>query len=1162
METNLALEYIITHVFCPLRLPGEDDDAFLNGQALITAVVDAANAYTRVAANTGQSEWPPIAKMLENLATTVQSGKLDKNRVIAQFRGMQPGGTRSSSIRVSRLLTTRISRVDVLSFFIRAQNAAVVFKKQSDVTIYTAFELSPQANPVIMTRGKLLCSYPGPAIEIPNAVFDDTVFRSELANFLVCMNEDMLDTSTGNLVSDHSVFERRDTTDPRHITELLTGILRGVGRPALAVVRVTKRIGDDVLISSGSALPWRRSSLWLLIRVAIQTTLEPFPQGHDSYKAFIAFFLARLAEDGIRADLPNDLLYFMSTKISRRLRKLGPLAPLWLTDAVLDTCRRIRGLLDDRWEQVQVSGRASPPHTFSSLDLAQDCQLSLRCSHEYLAKCLLHQETVPAIPFEPENRPRGTLRDFLSSDGAFFRDAFRAEPHVTLYDVELAVEQDIDAWVGGVTDIGEACVKLKVLVDEYFSSARMTYETNPEQLSIMLLTTIELWIALDKLAIEEIPLLANYAPEIPVSILEKLLIRKDASIRRLHLAFQHLNRRHSRLRHDRDSSVFSSEVSDVTFAVSYYEQSQHHKDLKGRIEEAAQHEVEKKVQELKKANTQYGKLKLEFDGSNHTYFTTNDMRHHSSTCRKCEVEAELNGMQLDVYEWPLPDDNLHTAVVVFELACPLAFSMWRSATFHFLAGICSQRPRGKRPYLLKDYPGLQRYLVAHPRSHITLASSSIPVKHKGVSIPATEEQIQVSNGLKFSGFDTQLRIPVADAFGDANAKLKEYCTYVLPEGSYSNLQVYVDETTHASNDVLANQADCHKDLSIHEFIAFGHLRSGGALQWLNVLRELRDRSLTFRCPEVHSLLAQAITQVGPLTSTKLRWHEELHVETFGLALVDELENLVADVEANWLEGVTMNTVSLLLSRLLASSPDQVVSDKAIRLFRVVRTKVFSWVQELSDKLMRTPGDEELRGLLRDTAAICRSTFDIEPDMVEYVLSSAEDVEVLLSCAILIHDNTPRNVTSLPAHSRLLLDRDRRLSLAIEDDLHDVILSESSGQGIDLAVGRVWPDYRPGSEWSPLPDPNVRWFSCTTASTTSQCSQVVHYNLLDGSLLVDGKPLGRLPNAIVQHPLYGLIFGKVVKIILNVPPHVADCRRSKWSTSSRAIFREWTTRRGA
>ena len=105
------------------------------------------------------------------------------------------------------------------------------------------------------------------------------------------------------------------------------------------------------------------------------------------------FFLARLAEEAIRADLSSDLLYFMSTKISRRLRKLGPPAPGWLTEAVLDTCSRVREVLDDRWEQVQVVQRASPPHVFSELNFANDMRLSLRCSREYLAKGLHSHET-------------------------------------------------------------------------------------------------------------------------------------------------------------------------------------------------------------------------------------------------------------------------------------------------------------------------------------------------------------------------------------------------------------------------------------------------------------------------------------------------------------------------------------------------------------------------------------------------------------------------------------------------------------------------------------------------------------------------------------------------------------------------------------------------
>ncbi|KAF8439804.1 hypothetical protein L210DRAFT_3540380 [Boletus edulis BED1] len=1104
MEPNLALEYIITHVFCPLRLPGGDDHSIPNDQALMEAVIDAAHAYTHVVTDAGQSEWRPIEKMLENLGATVPSAKFDRKRVMAQLSRMQRG--------------------DVLAFYIRAQNAGVLFRKQRDVTVYAPFEVSPQASSVITTRGKLLCSYPGPAIEIPNSIFNDAVFRSQLANFLVCMNEDILKDI---LCSEESAIEPRisDTTDPRYITELLTGILRGVGRPATSVVRTTKRIGDDVVFSGDSPLPWRRSPLWLLIRVAIQTTLEPSQQGHDSYKNFLVFFLARLAEQAIRENLPNDLLHFMSTKISRRLRKLGPLAPGWLTEAALGTCSRVREVLDDRWELVQATQRASPPHAFSGLDLDHDMQLSLSCSREYLQKCLLNEDAAPAVPFTPEHRLRGTLDDFLSPGGAFFKAAFQAEPHVTLYDVEFAVEQGIDAWVDGVKNRGKACVKLDALADKYASAALKTYANNPEQLSIMLLTMIELWIALDKLALDEIPMLEEFDPEIPCALLEKLLLRKGNSIRRLQQAHQYLSRRHTRKDAESESSVFSGVISEETFAVRYYDQSQSLQDLKDRIEADARQEVDKKTKELKKANKQHAKIKLEADGIHHKYIAVDGTKHHSSTCRKCDLQEKLNSMVLDTYTWPLPDDDHRAAIIVFELACPLAFDMWRSSTFRLLADLCSQHPRGNRPCLLGDFGGLKPYFEQHPRSRITLASASRPMDHRVISIPATEDQICVGNSVRFFGFDTWEGIPVANAFGKVD--IKRFCTYELPKGPYANLQQYVDSTLHTSNDVLAGQAVCPKDLSIHEFLAFGHLRSGGSLQWLNILRELRDRSLGFRCPEVHLLVAQAIMQVGPLSSTGLKWHKELQEETFGNALVDGLESLVADVEANWLEGVTMNTVSLLLSRLLSASPEEAVSERVIQLLRDVRTKTFSWVQELSDKLTRTPGEEELRGLLRDTAAICRSTFDVDPATVEQLLNSPEDIEIFLSCAILIHDNTPLKVSALPIYSQFLLDRDRRLSLALDGVLSDVVLADSSDRGIDLAVGRVWPDYRPGSEWEFLPEPNSRYFLCTTASTTSQCSQTVHFNLLDGTLLVDGKPLGRLPDVIVQHPLYSLLFGEQV-----------------------------------
>ena len=67
-------------------------------------------------------------------------------------------------------------------------------------------------------------------------------------------------------------------------------------------------------------------------------------------------------------------------------------------------------------------------------------------------------------------------------------------------------------------------------------------------------------------------------------------------------------------------------------------------------------------------------------------------------------------------------------------------------------------------------------------------------------------------------------------------------------------------------------------------------------------------------------------------------------------------------------------------------------------------------------------------------------------------------------------------------------------------------------GIDLAVRKVWSGYRAGSRrWARLQGQDTPWLSCETAATSDRRSQTVQVNILDGSLLVDGKPIGnRLP----------------------------------------------------
>lgn len=92
-----ALNYVITHVFFPPVVPEKSDYTSKNEFSLARAVCTAAHAYSARTEDTLRPQWHPIAKMLDNLQASVQSGLLDKGKVISQLSGMQSGGTRSNS---------------------------------------------------------------------------------------------------------------------------------------------------------------------------------------------------------------------------------------------------------------------------------------------------------------------------------------------------------------------------------------------------------------------------------------------------------------------------------------------------------------------------------------------------------------------------------------------------------------------------------------------------------------------------------------------------------------------------------------------------------------------------------------------------------------------------------------------------------------------------------------------------------------------------------------------------------------------------------------------------------------------------------------------------------------------------------------------------------
>ena len=839
-----------------------------------------------------------------------------------------------------------------------------------------AFEVSPSVEAVWGSEGPLLRSYPGSAVEVTNQAFEDEGFQFSLANFLCHPDAVILHPPPPpsahpqyiNTLLDHFLqCDDRANGVPRVTT--FTGVLHHRVDDAR---RITKHVHEEF---NGS---WGRSSLWLFIRIVIQVSVD-----RAAYKQFILFFTCTLARDEGNIYLSSDLLHMISSTVLRRLSKLGSSLPDWLSAKAMETRSFLREVLDTRWMESQ-----DRPYLFrnpSQEQLTADAQLSLLNSGEYIRSALENADRKPiGTSFRP-SLPRSTIEDLLSSDGTLFDEAYNANPVLALHDVERLVEQNIDDWLACVTNADEACSQLGILMERYMAKVNDTLRNRPEDWSIALLTGIELYVAIDKIAVKEVPMLADYSPEIPVIFLERLLLRTRSSLHRLSCAYQYLSARDSQSRPG--WSVLSNEFTEESLPVRYYNQSQRLQQLKARIEEDA---IVTAPDGLQRGGA--------------ALWGTHD-EHPNNPPERSPAESSEISQSL------LPASPLYAKVVVFELQCPMCIRIWRSAAPRILHGfyvlVFSQPPAGglleeQADHLLGSIPALRPYLVKcqgpPPWIQIHFAyfypegsqSWNNPILRYVVHWPDPyhkEAKLSVWSNKAYQLQDDQI----------------SYSLTYTDTGS-REMEMYVNHTSHFSNDILAAQVNCPLNHSLDEFIAFAHLRSCGSLQWLNILHGLQSRTLNLRREEVHYLLAHSAFQVGPLdlNTGTWTWHEELQGSPFCDAILDELESLFVDVGGSAIDGLLMSNISLLLTQVLASSPCEDVSERIITLLRRVRRRTFGWVQELSYDLTKAPANEERKILLLTMAATCRSTFDADPVILHKLFHSAEDADALLTCAFFIH----------------------------------------------------------------------------------------------------------------------------------------------------------------
>ena len=700
----------------------------------------------------------------------------------------------------------------------------------------------------------------------------------------------------------YKVKEVRDTVNPRLMTEMMMAILASLGNP-VPVPQILKRVRDDS-VWENALIPWRRSSYWLATRVAIQSSLSRMLPGHQApatYKNLMTLLHTKILDLALASELPIDLCWVIQAKIARRSVKLSTaLLTQVETDASLGG-QRFKNKAEAEWQKAQDYATAvNMKVDISYLD--DDTTMTLDTCRQYLKSMMSNELSIraessifmPACPnlltYAKDELPQ--LPSYISGDDLLF----------SLAKFEIWIHHHLATWTSAIHTPNSAhCSRLASLAAEYKKRACAAYIGCPDQLSTMLLTIVELWVSLDRIATKILPLLCQFAPELPDGIFNPLLLAKKDHMSRLKVVEEYV-----RLRQDGsnagNASIFADPVADgkPQFPSLFYDSSEKSMALKQRIETNASEQWAAKQLECENKQNEFDKLKAK--AANLSCTTVADdwgIERHSPGCTKCNTEKQAAAMTIEIYEWPLPEDEAQCRAVIFELACPPAFSAWRNLTWMLVHELGQRGPRKGESIAatLFGYDGLRAY-KNDMGSRLNLASpikSNMQSHYSKLNFPTTPSQLLRKNGLKYAYVDI-----LSQAWVREQAKhpsFAEYCESRLPNGPYSSLQFAVDSVANAQNKVVAEQSYCSKYITLHELIAFGSLRADGEeTQWYNILRELEASNLSLNTQAVCTLITQAANQAGSRSNTELRLsHDVFNDSQFCSRLLKAVEMLLDSI---------------------------------------------------------------------------------------------------------------------------------------------------------------------------------------------------------------------------------------------------------------------------
>lgn len=291
-----------------------------------------------------------------------------------------------------------------------------------------------------------------------------------------------------------------------------------------------KRVRDDVCWADG-LFPWRRSPIFLVLRVAIQRhlcTLFGGDVGRALYKFLICKLLSSLLIDSLYV-VETESLSYLKTKLCRRLTKLENDRQASATK-YQETYDYLFAKLESHFGEAVKKTAEKIEREWASWKSATkrpvpDLPRQAHPRHQYLTLPNSGQYIQSVLNEAAQNSKRSVLA--TSGQHAVPKFEFssvatrQARAFASKYFKLAETESQINSVVlGGDNSAGSKtqCIQAATLIKAYIDQVADAYDSSPEQKSGMLLSLMELWVYMDKHCIRSIELLKEYSPMFPSHI--------------------------------------------------------------------------------------------------------------------------------------------------------------------------------------------------------------------------------------------------------------------------------------------------------------------------------------------------------------------------------------------------------------------------------------------------------------------------------------------------------------------------------------------------------------------------------------------------------------------------------------------------------------------